>query len=394
MKEASGRDARKKAQYRSPTKGGVRVNASQRAPSYSTTLSSAKSGSSVLSRGTSGGDDGVLGAVPTSAALKEVAGLLDALPLTHKAYDHHSSEIEEAFDAIFRELALYVQRLAKKEAQRAENSPWRGKSPDDIPGEEATDAKQSKRSKKKVKIEDDKSVGQGPEPTAQNDYRGAQLKTGGQFLPDFLYVDDDQERLPAPVFKPFIYTPPKPKVICLILRRRCRCVAMWKISTDKLNFFPITYSIPPPLSFRQVSPSKQRLEDLCQTTKVAAEEISQMEKGKDVKFASYRELQKVIFEEHPQDKVLLLSSMLEAAEQKLQQREAQIRSLEKNHRSTMRVALQKVQQHFGKQAGPKHRHDDKVDHADQKTKTGQQVRLPRLAREDSPTVTKGRYALQ
>jgi hypothetical protein len=74
------------------------------------------------------------------------------------------------------------------------------------------------------------------------------------------------------------------------------------------------------------------------------------------------------------------------------QREAHIRALERSHRSTMRAAMHKVQQlRLGTEMGTKVGHDHKASRDAKKgMPTGKPVRLPQLAREESPTVTKGR----
>jgi hypothetical protein len=53
--------------------------------------------------------------------------------------------------------------------------------------------------------------------------------------------------------------------------------------------------------------------------------------------------------------------------------------------------MHKVQQHLGAEMGTKVRHDHKASRDAKKgMPKGGPVRLPKLAREDSPTVTKGR----
>ena len=212
--EASGRDLRKKPQYRSPTKGGVRAHVAQRIPSHSTsTLGSAKSGS-FLSTFDSGGDEIITGGRPTPVALQEVAGLLDGLPLTYKAYDHHSTDIEEAFDAIFSELAWHLHALNKEEgADREKVAVVHDRSKGGAQGPEAGNAKEAKHNKNKARVDGKGALGP-QDLDSKADYRGAKLlKEGGHFLPEFLYLEDDQERLPAPVFKPYVHTQTKPKVL-------------------------------------------------------------------------------------------------------------------------------------------------------------------------------------
>jgi len=65
------------------------------------------------------GEDVFASPVKSTGALKQMAGLLDALPQTHHQYDEHSSDIEKEFESLLRELADLLAATAKEEAARA-----------------------------------------------------------------------------------------------------------------------------------------------------------------------------------------------------------------------------------------------------------------------------------
>ena len=186
-----------------------------------------------------------------------------------------------------------------------------------------------------------------------------QLKAGHQFLPKFLYLENDQDRPPVPVFRS-VYASPKPP---------------------------------------RASPDKMRLEDLCKTSELIAEENIQRERGVDVIPLSYREMvqevQKIRLEEHPSDTIKNLSVRLQDADAKILQQQQVIRTLERNHRGMLKMAIQKVQQFLAQSHLDTNKHSPGAGRYYASSANNRaapchtHLRLPKLTRDRSPTLAKG-----
>jgi len=118
---------RKKATYRSPTKGIVKLSGvplpttADAQPNLGigirvSTPGFSRSGHALNN---SQGEDVFANPVKSTGALKQMASLLDALPQTHHQYDEHSSDIEKEFESLLRELSDLLAAAVKEQAARA-----------------------------------------------------------------------------------------------------------------------------------------------------------------------------------------------------------------------------------------------------------------------------------
>jgi hypothetical protein len=114
---------RKKATYRSPTKGivklsGVPTTADAQPNMGRGTVSTPGFSRSGHALNNSEGEDVFASPVKPTGALKQMASLLDALPQTHRRYDEHSSDIEKEFERLLQEISDLLAAAVKEQAAR------------------------------------------------------------------------------------------------------------------------------------------------------------------------------------------------------------------------------------------------------------------------------------